>query len=197
MSILNPDAVTELIRSRRSVFPAQYTDQRIDDRIIEEILENANWAPTHKLTEPWRFVVFTGEGLHALGNFMADLYKEVTMRDGTYKEDKCEKLRKKPTMASHIISIGMHRDQKERVPEVEEIEAVACAVQNMYLTASAHGIGTYWGSGGITYFEEAKSYFGLEEKDKLLGFMYFGYPRKKITRAKRNPIEDKTRWIRS
>ena len=32
--------------------------------------------------------------------------------------------------------------------QVEEIEAVACAVQNMHLTATARGLGAYWSTSG-------------------------------------------------
>ena len=73
---------------------------------------------------------------------------------------------------------------------------MACAVQNMYLTATAYGVGCYWGSGGITYLDEAKSFFGLGEKDKLLGFLYLGIPKTKWPEGKRKPIEDKVTWVR-
>jgi len=52
--------VLDLIKKRRSIFPAQYTDREIAKSDIEKILEAANWAPTHKKTEPWRFRVFRG-----------------------------------------------------------------------------------------------------------------------------------------
>ena len=187
--------ISRLIRERRSVFPAQYSGENIKREIIEEILENANWAPTHKFSEPWRFTVFTGEGLAQLASFMSELYKKVTTEQGAFNQSKYEKLKAKPLLASHIISIGMKRDKLERLPEVEEIEAVACAVQNMYLTATALGVGCYWGSGGITYFEEAKPFFDLGEKDRLLGFMYFGIPKSDLQAGKRSPISQKVRWV--
>ena len=187
--------ISRLIRERRSVFPAQYSGETIKREIIEEILENANWAPTHKFSEPWRFTVFTGEGLAQLASFMSELYKKVTTEQGAFNQSKYEKLKAKPLLASHIISIGMKRDKLERLPEVEEIEAVACAVQNMYLTATALGVGCYWGSGGITYFEEAKPFFDLGEKDRLLGFMYFGIPKSDLQAGKRSPISQKVRWV--
>ena len=126
---------------------------------------------------------------------MSDLYKEVTLKKGFFNENKFEMLKNKPLLASHVISIGMKRDEKERLPEIEEVEAVACAVQNMYLTASAHGVGCYWGSGGVTYFEEAKPFFDLEPNDKLLGFMFLGYPKSDWPESKRKPIEDKVTWV--
>ena len=60
------------IRNRRSVFVSQFDNNRkIPDEIILEILQNANSAPTHKLTEPWRFTVFSGKGLEVLGTKQA------------------------------------------------------------------------------------------------------------------------------
>lgn len=191
----NPDEISRLIRHRRSVFPAQYSGEIMPREIIEEILENANWAPTHKLSEPWRFIVFSGNGLKKLGNFMSETYKREAEINNKFDTKKFEKLKNKPLLASHVISIGMKRDDLERLPEIEEIEAVACAVQNMYLTATAHGVGCYWGSGGITYFESAKPFFGLGTKDRLLGFLYLGIPKTDLTKGKRKNIEDKVTWV--
>ncbi|WP_323755502.1 nitroreductase [Roseivirga sp.] len=192
------EETNNLLRNRRSIYPAMYSDVPVDDTIIKEMLENANWAPTHKLTEPWRFVVFKGEGLKKLATFQSELYKELSTKAGNFDASKFEKLATKPLMASHIIAIGMKRDPKAYVPEIEEVAAVACAVQNMYLTATAHGIGCYWGSGGITYKEEAKSFFGLGAEDKLLGFLYVGNLKTdKWPAGKRGPIEEKVSWVES
>lgn len=191
----NIEEVNRLIANRRSIYPNIYSGEAVDDSIIEQMLENANWAPSHGLTEPWRFVVFKNEGLKRLARFQSELYKQVSTAAGNYDEKKFEKLATKPMKASHVIAIGMKRDEREKIPEIEEIEAVACAVQNMYLTATAHGVGCYWGSGGVTYMKQAREFFGLGEKDKLLGFLYVGMPRIDWPSGKRTPIENKVRWV--
>ena len=33
---------------------------------LEQMLEAANWAPTHGKTEPWRFVVLSEDGLQEM-----------------------------------------------------------------------------------------------------------------------------------
>ena len=195
MQTYNTEEITKLIRSRRSVFPAQYSGEVIKKEIMDEILENANWAPTHKFSEPWRFTVFTDKGLEKLGDFMSELYKKVSSQKGIFEEKKYQKLKNKPLLASHVIAIGMKRDELERLPEIEEIEAVACAVQNMHLTAAAYGVGCYWGTGGITYFDDAKPFFNLGEKDKLLGFMFFGIPKSELQSGRRGPIKEKIHWV--
>lgn len=195
MNEFNTSEISRLIRNRRSVFPAQYSGEIVKDEIIQEMLENANWAPTHKFTEPWRFTVFTGDGLKKLGDFMAELYRKVSKAAGNFEEKKLETLKNKPLLASHVIAIGMKRDQLERVPEIEEVEAVAAAVQNIHLTAAAHGVGCYWGTGGITYFEDAKPFFNLGKPDKLLGFLFVGMPKAALQQGKRKPIEEKVQWV--
>ncbi|WP_020532165.1 nitroreductase family protein [Flexithrix dorotheae] len=190
----NTEEVNRLIKSRRSVFVDQFSEQTIDKKIIEQLLENANWAPSHGKTEPWRFFVFSGDGLKKFADFQSGLYKKLTAPEN-FSEAKFTKLKAKPLKASHIIAVAMKRQESEKIPEIEEVEAVACAVQNIYLTATAYGIGGYWGSGGVTYWEEAKDFFGLGDKDKLLGFFYLGYPKHELAEGKRGDISQKVEWI--
>jgi nitroreductase len=196
-TLVNAGGLNELMHRRRSVFPEDYTGERVKDEIVEQILENARWAPTHKLTEPWRFLVFTDDGLKALAQFQSDLYKKVTEMDGTFKEGRYQTLLTKPLLSSHIIAVLMMRDEKRSVPEVEEIGSVFCAVQNMYLTASAYGVGCYLSTGGITYFKEAKEYFGLGDDDRLIGFFHLGLPKKTYPDGKRKPLADVVHWVRT
>lgn len=53
--------VAALIKKRRSIFPRDFNGQKVECEHIEAMLEAANWAPTHNLTEPWRFVVIEGD----------------------------------------------------------------------------------------------------------------------------------------
>lgn len=195
--MIQPTDFNQLIRNRRSIFPKDYTGEKVDDAIIRQMLENANWAPTHKLTEPWRFVVFTGEGLKHLAEIQGDVYKKVTEANGTFKEERYQNLITKPMECSHIIAIGMKRDEKKGVPEWEELAAVFCAVENMYLTATAYGIGCYLSTGGVTNFPEAKEHFGLGPDDKLCGFINVGMPKAGLTFGmRRKSIEEKVKWIK-
>src|SRR5829696_7295947 len=57
------DALTA-IRTRRAV--KEYDQTPIPRAAIEELLDAARWAPNHKLTHPWRFHVFMGEGRERL-----------------------------------------------------------------------------------------------------------------------------------
>lgn len=191
---MNPIALNELIASRRSVFPAQFVPgKQVPHEIVKQILINACWAPNHGRQEPWHFQVYHGEGLNRLAVLQAALYKETSGE--AFKQDRYEKLLKNPLLASHVISLGMKRTTTKNIPELEDVEAVACAVQNIYLSVTAYGLGGYWTTGGITYLEEAKPYFGLEPQDKLLGFFYLGYVAVPSAPAQRQNIDSKVIWI--
>ncbi len=186
-----------MVAQRRSTYPTQYTGEPVPDEIVEQLLENANRAPTHKRTEPWRFVVYSGEGRKKLAELQATVYKEVTTADGTFKEERYRNLLTKPMESSHIILVYMKRDPKHSVPEIEEIGAVFCAIENMYLTAAAYGIGCYLSTGGITYFKEANKVFGLGEEDKIIGFFHLGMPKAMPPASARRPVQEKVTWVKT
>ncbi|NQW28504.1 MAG: nitroreductase [Flammeovirgaceae bacterium] len=194
---MNSLILNEIIQSRRSVFLKDYNGTQIEDEVIWQILKNANWAPNHKLTEPWRFKVYTGKGLITLGKLQAETYKTRADQDGTFTEAKYHNLATSPQKASHVIAIIMKRSLEVKIQEIEEISAVACAVQNMYLTATAYGLGAYWGTGGMTYMPEANAALQLGVQDRLMGFFYLGKTDEPLKAGKRGPIEQKVEWIKS
>jgi nitroreductase len=189
------DSFEVLIKNRRSIFPQDYTGEPVADEIVRKILESALWAPSHKLTQPWRFIVFTEAGLKSLAVAQAELYKKVTEADGSFRDERYQNLLTKPLLSSHIIAVLMKRDEKKSIREVEEIGAVFCAVENMYLAATAYGVGAYLSTGGVTYFDEAKSLFGLSEEDRLIGFFHIGTPKRIPSALKRKPFDEVVAWV--
>jgi nitroreductase len=61
------EILSRIIKRRRSIFPVSYTNQEVPVKVIQQILESANYAPTHKLTQPWRFIFFRNEGKNKFG----------------------------------------------------------------------------------------------------------------------------------
>ena len=190
--LITPELVSELIRKRRSIFPKTYNQKPIPKAIIEEILENANWAPTHRFTEPWRFKVFTGQALERLGDYLGDFYRNNTPEE-QFSEAKFTKSLENPRRSACVIAICMKRDAEERVPEWEELAAVACSVQNIWLTCTAHGIGCYWSTPQAAL--EADECLGLEEGERCLGLFYMGYHDLPEMPSRRSPITEKTTWF--
>lgn len=191
---MNPESFNELARTRRSVFPDQFdAGRKVDDAIVKEIVTNALWAPNHGKSEPWHFTVFSGEGVQTFATFQSELYK-ITTPDN-FKEATYTKLQQQPLKASHVIAICMKKTPNKNIPEMEDIAAVGCAVENIYLSVSAYGLGGYWTTGGITFREKAKEYFNLGPEDKLMGFFLLGHVAVPSTGGKRQPFEEKVTWV--
>ena len=182
-----------LIRSRRTTKPAGMDAERaVDHALLMELLENANWAPTHGLTEPWRFRVFTGNARARLADGMQRIYREITPTDG-FREDKYDKLGKNPLLAPVVIVAFMERHGDGKIPEIEEIEAMACALQNFALSATSAGLGFFWSSPPLIYDQAFNDWLGIRAEDRCVGLIYLGWPKADSPPPKsvRTPITEK------
>jgi len=184
--------ISKIIQKRRTIYPVNYTQKKISKSFIKLLLKNANTAPSHKLTQPWFFKVYSGDSKDLLANEMVKAHYKL---GGSSKAmdlkkrkiiDKCHK-------SNCIISIFMKRDKENSVPEWEEIAATSMAVQNMWLTCTAHNIGCYWSTPKYSY--KMKKFFNLKNDERNLGFFYIGkYDSTKIKKKQRVPVNEKTEW---
>jgi nitroreductase len=190
----NLSEITDLIRNRRSLMPEQFSDRKVHKEQVELLLNNAIWAPTHGMTQPWRFKVFLGDGKNKLKEFLPELYKTKTAPD-KFKQVKYERLFSRLDRVSVVVMLCMERDKSEKIAEIDEIQAVACSVQNMMLTCTAYGLGSFWSSPSFIHSDEMKNFLGLGPSDKCLGIFYVGYPTAEWPVSHRKPIEYVTEWI--
>ncbi len=190
------DALRETIARRRSLGLARLKDDAIQPEIIEAMLESANWAPSNGDTEPWRFTVFTGGGREALGEAFAAAYR-ADAGEG-FREESFQAMRERGTDAPLWISLGMTPgylpDGRRSMSDKEEIMAVACAVQNLHLMATAYGMVGMWHSKGVSVSPYVASWLGLEAPSQLLGFFWCGYPKVEWPEGERGPWRDKVTW---
>lgn len=188
---MNISDFNSLIQERRSIFPPNYNEIPISEEIIHQILENANAAPNHKLTEPWRFKILRGVALQRLAAFLVEDYKTNTPVE-QQSEVKLKKMAENPLRSDTAILICMQA-HPQLLPEWEEIAAVAMAVQNMWLTCSAHKIGCYWSSPAA--IQRMGNFIDLAENESCWGIFYMGHTDFEAPATKRTPIQDKCVWI--
>lgn len=182
-----------IIKNRRTTKPMAFTGEKIDDTIIEELLEAANWAPTHRYTEPWRFIVFTGDAKIQFGKDHSAMYEKYTPKEN-FLSKKVEKIQRNCHNTSHIIAVVMQRDSEERIAEIEEISAVAAAIQNILLLAEEKQIASIWATGGMCYHPAMCQYLGFSEKDKVMGFLYLGKTNVQAKGKRISSAKEKTIW---
>lgn len=167
----------------------------IDRALLWKLLDAANWAPSHGLTEPWRFVVFEGEARNALAETLCRVCADAgqdTLPDG---DPRREKIHRKLNSAPTCIAIVCSPSAAPNIVEHEEIASVAMAVQNLHLAAQAHGLAGFWSSGKKAFHPYVAEFLELEPQQRCLGFFYLGEPATPWPDGARRSIKDKVRFF--
>ena len=180
----------EAILTRHSI--AKVKSDPVLRKVIEKLLHAAVQAPNHYRVRPWRFVVLTGKSRQALGQVMAQVLKK---RNPEMPEDGLEKERAKPLRAPLLIAVGVDKSDDPRVLDIENICAVAAAVENLLLAAHAEGLGAMWRTGPAVRDPEVKQFLGFESIQELISFVYIGYPDLEVPVVERPSYEDRTVWM--
>jgi nitroreductase len=187
--------VRKAIESRRSI--GQVKADPVPKEIVEEILESAIHAPNHKITEPWRFHVFMGKGRGELARARAELARILAEAEGEEEEyvaGRVSRERKKAFRAPVVIAV-ISKGGRDEVETLENYAACAAAVQNMQLTAHALGLATIWRTGPVAYHPYMRDFFGLEANDRIVAYLYLGYPdTTERSRRRREPASSRTVW---
>jgi nitroreductase len=156
--------VIHAIQTRQSV--GRVRQDPVQRDLVERILESAVHAPNHKITEPWRFHVFTGKGRGELARARAETARLQAKAEGEDEEmaaGRISRERKKAFRAPVVIAV-ISASGRDEVETLENYAACAAAVQNMQLTAHALGLASIWrtGPGG-----EAPQTQSRRRKDRL------------------------------
>jgi len=166
--------VSEAIRTRRSNLNVDL-EKSVPREIIDELIELAVVAPNHRRTNPWRFVVLTGNARSRLGDVVADaLAKQPDTKDSLLERNRTQFLR-----APAVVVVASARDD-DPILDFENKHAVAAGIQNILVGATAAGLASAWKSGSAMVDPDvsaaAKEALGLEATDEIVGFVYLGYP---------------------
>ncbi len=186
--------ITVLIKDRRSIRPAEYTDREVRREVIDAVLGNAVWAPSHGMTQPWRFTVFTGEGRVRLSEFLGEEYKRITPPE-KFMPRKYDNHVQRPLQSTVVVALGVAHDPDGKIPLREEEFSMACAVQNMYLTCTAYGLGGFWFTAAAMTGESMARFLGLGDHDRCLGLFFMGYPAAEWPKGYRKPLPDFVTYV--
>ncbi|NIK77970.1 F420 biosynthesis protein FbiB-like protein [Paenibacillus castaneae] len=186
--------VEEAIKTRRTI--GRVKKDPVDRAIIERLIEAAVFAPSHHNTQPWSFIVMTGEGRARLAEGYARVSAAaVPELSGQPLEERLAKERSKAYRAPVIIAAVCVPSDNPRAVLEEELAAVQAAVQNLLLAAHANGLGAIWRSGDPMYHPLMRETLGLAEDAQLVGFIYLGYPDMTAPEPQRIPATAKTVWL--
>lgn len=208
------DIVATVIKERKTLKVLGNSDDRAvlsaevaarHREVVLEALGVAGWAPFHyfrgedDLAEPWRAHVFWHADCQELAprlfEWFPDLNPKSKLPSMMYA---CGAL----VLATWIPQFYGQQDRspKQVMQDEEHLAAASAMVQNLLLMLTAHGMGTYWSSGGVlgapTFFERV----GISAKERLTAAVFVEYPetfgddRPRV--AGKNRQKRSQRWIR-
>lgn len=184
--------LNEIIKSRRATPPKFMSKKEVSKEVIQQLLENANWAPNHKNTEPWRFKVYMDESKQNLSNEIYSLLVKKIASGESLNAQKVDKFKLSIENVPVAIAIIFERDAAERVPEWQEIAAVSMAVQNLWLTVTDLGLGGFWST--PEFLPLLNDIVGILPRQTLLGFFYVGHIAMDYPSPGRGDISAKVEW---
>ncbi|HZC19952.1 MAG TPA: nitroreductase family protein, partial [Rubrobacteraceae bacterium] len=139
---------------------------------------------------------FAGKGRGEFARARAELARILAEAEGEEEEyvaGRVSRERKKAFRAPVVIAV-ISKGGRDEVETLENYAACAAAVQNMQLTAHALGLATMWRTGPVAYHPYMRDFFGLEANDKIVAYLYLGYPDTTERPRRREPASSRTVW---
>jgi nicotinate-nucleotide--dimethylbenzimidazole phosphoribosyltransferase len=179
----SPDARTalhDIVAARRDV--RRFRPDDVPPEVLQSLLAAAHAAPSVGHSQPWRFIVVTEDQTRAAAALLADrerLAQAAAMDDQSGQQLldlQLEGIRESPVgivvccdrRAAPVGVLG-----RATFPD-SDLWSCACAIQNLWLTARAHGLGVGW----VTLFrpKDLAELLGLPDGVVTLGWLCIGYP---------------------
>lgn len=143
----------DLIKTRRSV--RSFTDDPVDEDVIETILDAGRWAPSGLNNQPWRFAVITDRDL-AVELSRLTVYSRI--------------VRQAPLLVAVFL------DNASSYDRTKDILAVGACIQNMLLALHALGLGAVWIGEILKNADDVKALLGSPESYELMALIAAGRP---------------------
>lgn len=171
--------LAQIIRERRAV-KKNYNDKEVTEEAVRELLDDAIWAPTHGMRQPWRFI-FVGPDQSA--NFA----KKVA---ATYPEERQQDREDYLNEPNAILVVVMEEPEKQKTWD-EDFGATASMIQNFWLLAWEKELGVVWKTNPHIYDPNVKEILNVAPNEKIVGFVHLGYFDKKPLKKARAEVADK------
>ncbi len=173
-------ALDAVIGARRDI--RRFRADPVDQRLVEQVLAAGHQGPSVGHSQPWRFIVIRDQVTRDRAAQMADRLRLVQAqqlapdRAARLLDLKLEGLREAPvgivvacdrrTPAMGVLGRATFTDT--------DMWSCACAIENMWLTARARGLGLGW----VTLFDppELAALCGLPDGVETLGWLCLGWP---------------------
>jgi len=174
-----PSSLASIIRERRAVKKG-YLNKKVEESTVRSLLEDAIWAPTHGMRQPWRFIFVDEDKLPTFAKKVA----------ATYPEDRQENREDYLNEPNAILVVVMEEPELQKQWD-ENFGATSAMIQNFWLLAWEQQLGVVWKTNPHIYDEKVKEILDVKENEKIVGFIHLGYFERQPLVKDRIPLEDK------
>jgi nicotinate-nucleotide--dimethylbenzimidazole phosphoribosyltransferase len=201
-------ALAGVIADRRDV--RRFRPDPVDDALLERVLDAAHRAPSVGLSQPWRFVIVRSTETRARVRALAERERarqapRFGHRARAFLDQKVEGVLEAPVGVC-VCCVpppeGTEVLGRATIPATD-LYSTACAIQNLWLTARAEGLGVGW----VSFYrpDELRAVLGIPEAVEPVAWLCVGWPDERPVRpgleragwAQRRPLADvvhRERW---
>ncbi|MDA3915255.1 nitroreductase [Oleiagrimonas sp.] len=176
----------QFLLDRHSVPARQLQAPAPNAEELRRLLGCAIRVPDHGKLVPWRLIVLEGEAKRTFGERMLEL---AIRKDPDLPPARREKESQRYTFAPLVIAVIAHLEEG-RIPKQEQILSAGCVAYNLLLGSQALGYGAQWLTGWAAYDRDAAAELGLDEKERVIGFVHVGTPAMAVPMRDRPELDD-------
>lgn len=182
-----------LIRSRRT--HKLFGGQPIDRAVLDDVLELARWAPTHRLTQPWRFCVLERPAIARLADWLRTQPQIAAVPDPEKGPAKMQKLQSRLPTVGALIQATWIRHPEPAI-DAEDRSAAVAAIENLLLAATAANLASYWSTNPALVHPDTLRWCGIDSaQEGMLGCIWLGTLVETPPTPPRKPVAEYARWL--
>ena len=186
-------AVADCIRTRRTV--KDFTGEAVPRATLERWLELACCAPTHRLSQPWRFAVLNQPAIARLSAFLCSEPTIAAVPNPEKGAAKLAKLMERLPTLGALIQVTWVRHSDSAI-DLEDHAAASAAVQNLLLAAHADGWAGFWSTNPALGHSATLRWCNVDPLTQgFIASVWLGRSVQAITAPVRVPLSERVCWL--
>ncbi len=182
------DAVLDFLADRRSNKSKAMSEPGPDEEQLRQILTLGTRVPDHRKLSPWRIVVFQGEARARIGAQLAQTYAD---DNPEHPEDRvafeAARFLRAPVV---LMVVSSPVDCLRGTPVWEQELSVGAVCMTLLMAAQASGFGAQWLSEWYAHDPRMHDALGVNEGERIAGFIYLGTPSEQSLSRPRPDLSD-------
>jgi len=185
------NSVLDFMQQRRSVPAKLMSGPGPDQQQLDRILEIACRVPDHGKLAPWRIIRYGEKKCTDLGVKILARAREIAQRDGRQiTGDEAEIEANRFLRTPVVLCVVSNARPHPKIPEWEQVLSSGAVAMNLLIAANASGFDAQWLSEWYAYDESLREELGLNENEKVAGFIHIGTRQFAKTERDRPSIEN-------